>query len=114
MSAGDGVAAELRWPVRQVYYALVMADTGFGSALRASWRAGAGVKAGVVMNQGIFRGLLEAKYISYGLGDTRPLWTGSAAVSAGLARDTALRAEYTWRGKVKEAGVYFHQFVFPP
>ncbi|HOW90399.1 MAG TPA: DUF4105 domain-containing protein, partial [Elusimicrobiales bacterium] len=41
MGGGSGYAVETRWPLRQVYYALAVADTGFGPALRASWRAGA-------------------------------------------------------------------------
>ncbi len=114
MNAGSGLAVEAAGPLRQVWYVMAEADSAFGPALNAAWRAGAGLKAGVLAERGAFRFLAEARYISYALGDTRPLWAGSAAASFRLERNTAVRVEYGWRGKVKEAGIYFHQFVFPP
>ncbi|HBB68233.1 MAG TPA: hypothetical protein DCZ93_13255 [Elusimicrobia bacterium] len=114
MNAGSGMALEARRPVRQIWYALAEADSGFGPALRSSWRAGAGLKAGVLAENGPVRALIEARYLSYAAGDTRPLWAGSAAASLRLARDSSARLEYSWRGSVKEAGIYFHQFVFAP
>ena len=71
------------------------------------------MKAGVLAESGPVRALVEARYISYALGDTRPLWAGSAAASVRLAKDSSLRLDYSWRGKVKEAGVYYHHFLFP-
>lgn len=114
MNAGSGLAAEWDGPVRQLWYAMLQADSAFGPALRADWRLGAGVKAGVLLEKDKLRGLLEARYISYALGDTRPLWAGSFAASYRLGQDRSLRAEYAWRGEVKEAGLYFHQFLFAP
>jgi hypothetical protein len=114
MNAGSGLALEFKGPVRQLWYLLAEADSAFGPALDANWRAGAGLKAGLLAERGAFRLLAEARYISYALGDSRPLWAGSAAASFRLQRNTSARLEYSWRGKVKEAGLYFHQFVFPP
>ncbi len=114
MNAGSGFAAEVGGPVRQLWYAMLEADSAFGPALAGDWRAGAGLKAGVLAERGTFRFLAEARYISYALGDTRPLWAGSAAASLRLAKNSSVRMEYAWRGKVKETGVYLHQFVFPP
>ena len=114
MNAGSGLAAEVAGPLRQVWYLMAEADSAFGPALNTNWRAGAGLKAGLLAERGVFRLLAEARYISYALGDTRPLWAGTAAASCKLAANSSARLEYSWRGKVKEAGIYFHQFVFPP
>ncbi|MDT8287715.1 MAG: DUF4105 domain-containing protein, partial [Elusimicrobiales bacterium] len=115
MNAGAGLAAEWNGPVRQLWYAMVEADTAFGGALRENWRLGGGLKAGVLASRGVFRGLLEARYMGYAFGDSRPLWAGTAAASLRLARNSSLRAEFAWRGDdYRELGVYFHQFVFPP
>lgn len=115
MNAGAGLAAEWDGPVRQLWYVMADADTAFGGVLRENWRLGGGLKAGVLASRGVFRGLLEARYIGYAFGDSRPLWAGTAAASLRLARNTSLRAEFAWRGDdYRELGVYFHQFVFPP
>ena len=114
MNAGAGLAAEVKAPLRQLWYAMAVGDSSFGPALRAGWRAGAGVKAGVLADGGPLRLLGEARYISYALGDTRPLWAGTAAASFRLARDTSVRFEHSWRGEVKETGLYLHQFLFGP
>ena len=114
MHAGSGLAAQWDGPVRQLWYALLQADTAFGPALENSWRLGAGLKAGVLAEKGRVRALLEARYISYAVGDTRPLWAGSVAASYKLARNSSLRAEHAWRGSTRETGVYFHQFFFAP
>lgn len=114
MSAASGFAAEWRGPVRQVWYVMLQADSGFGPSLNSNWRAGAGIKAGLLAEKGLVRALIEARYIGYGVGDTRPLWAGSAAASLRLATNSSARFEYSWRGGVKEAGLYFHQFLFAP
>ena len=114
MNAGSGVAAETHVGVRELFYAMAMADTGVGSSLDKSWRAGTGVKAGMLANGGPVRALAEARYIGYALGDRTSLWTGSLSASLTLARDSELRMEYSWRGTEREAGVYLQQFVFPP
>lgn len=114
MNAGTGFAAEFCGPVRQLWYAMLQVDSGFGPALNANWRAGAGLKAGLLAGKGPVRALFEARYIGYALGDTRPLWAGSAAASLKLSRNRSARLEYSWRGEVKEAGIYFHQFISPP
>lgn len=114
MHAGSGLAAQWDGPVRQLWYALLQADSAFGPALQNNWRLGAGLKAGVLAERGRLRALLEARYISYAVGDTRPLWAGSLAASYKLARNTSLRAEHAWRGGARETGVYFHQFFFAP
>ncbi len=114
MSAGSGLALEWRGPVRQLWYAMALADSGFGPALDANWRAGAGLKAGLLAEKGPVRALFEARYISYAAGDTRPLWAGSLAASLRLGTNRSARLEYSWRGKAKEAGLYFHQFLSAP
>ncbi len=114
MSAGSGLALEWRGPVRQLWYAMVQADSGFGPALKANWRAGAGLKAGLLAEKGPVRALFEARYTGYAIGDTRPLWAGSLAASLRLGANRSARLEYSWRGKAKEAGLYFHQFLFAP
>lgn len=114
MNAGTGVAFEFHTPLRQVWYLLAEADSAFGPALESNWRAGAGLKAGLLAETGPVRALVEARYLSYAAGDSRPLWAGSAAASLRLGRNSAARLEYAWRGKVKEAGVYLHQFLFAP
>jgi len=114
MNAAAGLAAEVRMRVRQVWYVMAQADSAFGPALDGDWRLGAGLKAGVLAESGPVRVQAEARYISYALGDTRPLWAGTLAASLRLAKDSSARAEYSWRGKVKEGGVYFHRFLFAP
>ncbi|MDD5207904.1 MAG: DUF4105 domain-containing protein [Elusimicrobiales bacterium] len=114
MSAGSGLAVEWRGPVRQLWYAMVQADSGFGPALNANWRAGAGLKAGLLAERGPVRALFEARYISYAIGDTRPLWAGSLAASLRLDANSSARLEYSWRGEEKEAGLYFYQFLSAP
>ncbi len=114
MNAGSGLAVEVRAPLRQVWYLLAEADSAFGPALEANWRAGAGLKTGLLAGTGPLRALIEARYIGYAIGDTRPLWAGSAAASLRLGRNSAAKLEYAWRGKVKEAGIYFYQFVLAP
>jgi hypothetical protein len=114
MNAASGIAAQWDGPVRHLWYALLQADSAFGPALDANWRLGAGVKAGWLLEKGPVRGLLEARYIGYALGDTRPLWAGSVSASYRLAKDSSLRAEHSWRGGAKETGLYFHQFFFAP
>jgi len=114
MNAGSGLAVEWDGPVRQLWYAMLQADSAFGPALEANWRLGGGVKAGVLLEKDKFRGLAEARYIGYALGDSSPLWAGSLGASYKLAKDSSLRAEYAWRGEVKEAGIYFHRFLFAP
>lgn len=114
MNAASGLSVKLDGPVRQVWFALAQADSGFGPSLRSGWRAGAGLKAGVLASRGPVRALLEARYISYPFGDPVPLWAGSAAASVRLARDSAARLEYSWRGGERETGLYFHQFFFAP
>ncbi|MFA6434843.1 MAG: DUF4105 domain-containing protein [Elusimicrobiales bacterium] len=114
MNAGSGLAAETHTPVRQVWYLLAEADSALGPALDSGWRAGAGLKAGMLAQTGPVRALIEARYIGYAFGDTRPLWAGAAAASMKLAKNSSARLEYVWRGKVRECGIYFHQFVFPP
>ncbi len=114
MHAASGFAVSFDGPVRQLWYLMGQADSAFGTPLDPGWRAGAGLKAGLLAEKGPARFLAEARYISYALGDTRPLWAGSLGASLRLARDSSARVEYSWRGKVKEAGVYFHQFIFPP
>lgn len=114
MSAGTGVAVESEGLMRQLWYAMAVADSAFGPALNANWRFGAGLKLGVLAENGPLRLLAEARYLGYLTGDTRPLWAGTAAASWRLARNSSARLEYSWRGEVKEAGIYFHQFIFPP
>lgn len=114
MNAGSGFAAETHIGVRELFYALAMADTGLGPALDKNWRVGAGLKAGMLAEAGPLRALAEARYIGYALGSRTSLWTGSFTASLRLARDTAVRAEYSWRGPEREAGIYLQQFVFPP
>ena len=114
MSAGSGLAAEVKAPIRQLWYLLAEADSAFGPALDPGWRAGAGLKGGVLAETGQLRTLIEARYIGYALGDTRPLWAGTAAASLKLTQNSSARLEFAWRGKVRELGLYFHQFVFPP
>ncbi|MDA8130709.1 MAG: DUF4105 domain-containing protein [Elusimicrobia bacterium] len=114
MNAASGVSAVWDGPVRQLWYLMAQADSDIGPALRAGWRAGAGLKAGVLASKGPVRVLVEARYISYALGDGRPLWAGSAGTSLRLARDSSVRLQYAWRGDVTETGLYFHQFLFGP
>jgi hypothetical protein len=114
MNAGSGLAVEWRGPLRQLWYVLAEADSGIGGALESRWRAGAGVKGGLLVEGGPVRGLFEARYISYALGDTEPLWAGTAAASVRVSRNNAVRLEYSWRGAVKEGGLYWHAFIFPP
>ncbi len=114
MNAATGLAAEVSLPVRQVWYVMAQTDGDFGPALDRSWRLGAGLKAGVLAESGPVRVLAEARYIGYALGDTRPLWAGSLAGSLRLAKNSSARIEYSWRGKVKEGGLYFHRFLFAP
>jgi hypothetical protein len=114
MNAGSGLAAQWEGPVRQLWYAMLQADSAFGPALNTNWRLGAGLKAGLLLEKDRVRGLIEARYMSYALGDTRPLWAGSIGASYKLAKDSSLRAEYSWRGEVKESGLYFHQFFLAP
>lgn len=114
MSAGSGLAAEWDGPMRQLWYAMLQAESSFGPALEANWRLGAGLKAGLLAQRGRVRGLAEARYLGYAAGDTRPLWAGTLAASCKLGKDSSLRAEYGWRGGVTEAGFYFHQFLFAP
>ncbi|OGS06651.1 MAG: hypothetical protein A2270_01350 [Elusimicrobia bacterium RIFOXYA12_FULL_51_18] len=114
MNAGAGAAVETHLFSRQLWYVLAVADTGFGDALDKMWRAGAGPKAGVLAGAGPLRALFEVRYLSYAFGDTAPLWTGTAAASLKLSRDSALRLEYSWRGHVKETGLVYQRFFFPP
>ncbi|MBI4351643.1 MAG: DUF4105 domain-containing protein [Elusimicrobia bacterium] len=114
MNAAGGFAAEWQGPVRQLWYAMLQADSGFGPALASSWRAGAGLKAGLLAEKGPVRASFEARYTGYAFGDTRPLWAGSAAASLKLGVNRSARFEYSWRGDVTEAGLYFHQFIFAP
>jgi hypothetical protein len=114
MSAGSGAAVEWDGPVRQLWYAMLQADSAFGPALDGNWRLGAGLKAGVLAGEGPVRALAEARYISYAAGDTRPLWAGSVGASYRLGRDSSLRAEFAWRGGSRETGLYFHRFLFAP
>ena len=114
MNAGAGLAAEWRGPVRQLWYLLAEADAGIGGALDSGWRAGPGLKAGLLADKGPFRGLVEARYIAYTFGDTAPLWAGTAGLSWKVSRDSALRLERSWRGKVAETGLYFNAFFFAP
>ena len=114
MSTGAGAAVETHYGLRQLWYAMLVADSAFGPALNADWRAGAGVKAGLLAETGPLRLTADARYISYPVGDGRPLWAGAAGASVKLARDTSVRAQYAWRGEVKETGLYLHQFFFAP
>jgi hypothetical protein len=114
MNAGAGVSAQWQGPVRQLWYLLAQADGGIGGALESRWRAGPGLKGGLLAEKGAVRANFEARYIAYTFGDTRPLWAGTAAASLKLSKDSALRAEYSWRGKAKEAGLYYNAFIFPP
>ncbi|HNW45704.1 MAG TPA: DUF4105 domain-containing protein [Elusimicrobiales bacterium] len=114
MSAGSGLAVEAEGALRQLWYAMAVADSAFGPALNANWRLGAGLKAGVLADSGPLRLLAEARYIGYLAGDTRPLWAGAAGASWRLTRDRSVRLEYSWRGPAREAGLYFHQFISPP
>jgi len=114
MNAGSGLAAQWDGPVRHLWFALLQADSAFGPALDGNWRLGAGLKAGWLLEKGPLRGLAEARYIGYALGDTRPLWAGTVSASCRLAKDTSLRAEHAWRGGARETGLYFHQFFFSP
>lgn len=113
MNAGAGAAVETRLLARQLWYALAVADTGVGGALEKSYRAGGGLKAGLLTVAGPLRATFEARYTAYALGDTLPLWTGTAAASLKLGRDSALRLEYSWRGHTKEAGLVYQHFFFP-
>ena len=114
MNAATGVSAAWDGPVRQLWFAMAQEDSDIGPALRAGWRAGAGLKAGVLASGGPVRALAEARYIAYPLGDGRPLWAGSAGASLRLARDSSVRLQHSWRGGVVETGLYFHQFLFGP
>ncbi len=114
MRAAAGVAAGTEGVMRQLWYVMAVGDSAFGPALNSGWRTGGGLKAGVLAGLGPLRLLAEARYIGYFLGDTRPLWAGTAAASLRLARNSSARLEYSWRGTTKEAGLYFHQFLTPP
>ncbi|HBA60153.1 MAG TPA: hypothetical protein DCZ92_04940 [Elusimicrobia bacterium] len=114
MSGGYGAAMELEGAMRQVWYAMAAADSSFGPALDAGWRAGAGLKAGAFAGNGPLRLLCEARYIAYPFGDGRPLWAGTAGGSYALSRNVSLRVEYAWRGKTKESGLYLHRFFSAP
>ena len=113
MNTGTGWAVESRLLARQLWYAMAVADTGIGGALHKSYRAGGGVKAGLLTGGGPVRASFEARYTGYALGDTLPLWMGTAAASLKLSRDSALRAEYSWRGHTKEAALVYQHFFFP-
>lgn len=114
MNAGAGLSAAWEGPVRQLWYLLAQADGAIGGALERRWRLGPGLKGGVLADKGPVRFNFEARYLAYTFGDTDPLWAGTAAASLKLSKDSALRAEYSWRGEVKEAGLYYNAFVFPP
>jgi hypothetical protein len=114
MNAGAGLSAAWDGPVRRLWYLLGEAEAGFGGVLRGDWRAGPGLKAGLLADRGPLRAHLEARYIAYVFGDPRPLWAGTAAVSCKLNHNDALRLQYTWRGAVKETGLYFNAFLHQP
>ncbi|PIU20827.1 MAG: hypothetical protein COT18_00205 [Elusimicrobia bacterium CG08_land_8_20_14_0_20_59_10] len=114
MNFGYGPAAELDGAMRQVWYAMAVANSSFGPALNSGWRAGAGLKAGVLAENGPLRLLCEARYLAYPMGDGRPLWAGSAGTSYSLGSGLSARLEYSWRGKAKETGLYLHRFFSAP
>jgi hypothetical protein len=114
MNAGSGISAAWDGPVRQLWYLLGEAEAGLGGALRGSWRAGPGLKGGLVADKGPVRAQFEAKYVAYAFHDTRPLWAGSAAASVKISRNNAFRLQYSWRGGVKETGLYFNAFLPQP
>jgi len=114
MSAGSGLAFESGLLSRELFYTLLVADSGLSPALDKNWRIGGGLKAGLLVEGGPVRALAEARYFGYALGDTAPQWSGGLSASVQLARNSAVRAEYSWRGPARECGIYFQQFVFPP
>ena len=113
MSGATGFAAETFYKSRQLWYLMAEADCDLGSPLEPNWRVGAGFKAGVISEKAPFRFLGEARYISYGFGDTDPLWAVKAAASFRLSGNNSLRLEHSRRGETKETGIYFHHFMFP-
>ena len=114
MNGGYGLTAEVDGELRQLWYAMAVADSSFGPVLTSNWRAGAGVKAGVLAENGPLRLTCEGRYLGYAFGDTRALWAGTAGASYSIARNSSARAEYSWRGKAREFGLYFHQFFSAP
>jgi hypothetical protein len=114
MNAGSGISAAWDGPVRQLWSLMGEAEAGIGGALRSDWRAGPGLKGGLVADKGPVRAQFEARYISYTFGDLRPLWAGTAAASFRINANNAVRLQHSWRGNVKETGLYFNAFLPQP
>lgn len=113
MSAASGLAFETHLVSRELFYTMLVADSGLGMALDRNWRVGGGAKAGVLAKNGPLLTQAEARYIGYAMGDRRSLWAGNITASLQLAKNTVARAEYGWRGSAREGGVYLQQFFFP-
>jgi hypothetical protein len=99
---------------REVFYAMLTADTGFGSVFESGYRLGGGVKGGVTFSLASrWRAQVEAKFLDYGLGDTRSNWAYSLEQSFQLSRNTALRLSLARHGEHREALLAFHGYFFP-
>lgn len=112
MTAGTGITAKLPFENDTLIYALAAADSGFGPSLDDNYRIGGGLKSGLFANCGDLRFNAEARYYSFILGDTGPLWAGTIAASYKLSLNTSVRAAYNWRKDKNEIGIYFHKFFF--
>ncbi|HAH08165.1 MAG TPA: hypothetical protein DCM05_16845 [Elusimicrobia bacterium] len=99
---------------REVFYALLTADTGFGSAFESGYRLGGGVRGGATFALGgRWRAQFEAKFLDYGLGDDRSNWAYSLGQSFQLSRNAALRLSLGRHGIHKEVMLSFHGYFFP-
>ena len=108
---------------RPLLYALAGLEAGFGPSLGDDdWRLGGGLRFGLLAEaffpgnskSGKLRVNAEAKTYGYFAGYSAALWTGKIGTSYSLAKNTAVRAQYSWRKSHNEFGIYLNQFIPAP
>ncbi|MBI5247389.1 MAG: DUF4105 domain-containing protein [Elusimicrobia bacterium] len=110
LGGGAGLAAEAHVLGHELFYALAIADTGFGPVLPQGWRTGAGGRAGVIFDPlPGWRLLVEGSYVDYAQRSSAKQVLRASSVFR-LSRDLELKLSAERRVPAQEAGVAFYRY----
>jgi hypothetical protein len=109
--AGVGAAAETQWWKREVYFAFAEAEANYSAAYEERHRVGGGGTVGMLADvTDRWKVLVSGSYLRYALGERSDDIRWFVGSRYTLARNWALRVEYTHRDRDNDVVVALHAF----